>query len=212
MIQVCMSVWNEENRIGTAIQSVHKYVDRIVVLDGRYEGFRGGPRGSVLSTDHTKAIATKFEKVEYVEMSEALRPVTKRMLAFEYEDADWYMVLDADELMYGNGVAKMFSMLRETEKKPKHLGYKVKTFSSLAHLYRGSPKYKWTRIVHRDAGFHYMGNHWIRYDKHGNNMDAYCPEVKDVVVLQLSEICPDWRILEKSNWVGWRNKQKGDGW
>lgn len=205
LIQACYSVWNEENRIGTSIASIHEYVDRVVVIDGRYEGFATDK--PVESTDHTRAIAGKFSKVEFIQLHDALRPVEKRMIPFEWE-ADWYIVLDADEIMYGKGMKQAFDILRNND--PPAKGWKVKTYRELNHL--PDRPYTFTRIVHKSAGFHYNKNHWQRYDKSNTDMDSYCKLIPaDVTVLQLNELCPEWRRNEKPKWVQWRTS-RGEGW
>jgi len=210
MIQACYSVWMEENRIGASIASIHDYVDRVLVIDGRYEGF--APDEPVESTDHTRHIATKFPKVQFIQLHDALRPAKKRMMLFGWEfnqsPADWFIVIDADEVMYGRGMNRAFDILRN---EPPVKGYKVKTFLDLQRLASNTPN-TFTRIMHKSAGFRYAPNHWQRFDKDGRDMDSYCELIPaDVVILQMNELCPDWRQQEKSRWVTWRS-QRGVGW
>ena len=132
------------------------------------------------------------------------------MTFFEYE-ADWYIVLDADEIFYGTGMNAMHRLLRRTAQKPEVMGYKVISYFDLDRFCKDS-SLPWTRIVHKSAGFHYRPDHWMRFDKNNRNMDDYCPTLDNVAVLQLSELCPKWRQAAKSKWVDWRQTQKGDGW
>ena len=208
IIQACYSVWMEENRIGASIASIHDYVDRIVVIDGRYKGFaRDKP---VESTDHTRVIAQKFPKVKFIQLHEALNPAEKRMMTFGWESdpADWYIVIDADEIMFGKGMNRAFDILRNND--PPAKGWKVKTFLEL-NRFPNQP-YTFTRIFQKSAGLHYQKNHWQRHDKDGQDMDSYCKLIPaDVTILQMNELCPEWRRNEKPKWVSWRTNQ-GDGW
>lgn len=205
MIQVNMMCWNNEERIGLALRSVHDYVDKIVVIDGAYEGF--APNMPVESIDHTRVIAEAFPKVEFIQLHERLRPPVKRMLAFEEHEADWYIVLDTDEVMFGD-MNRMIHVLK-TEK-PVH-GYKVFSYLNLRGFI-SKTTFAFARIIHKSAGFRYQPNHWQRHDKDGKNMDDYCQLIPaEVVVLQMNELCPEWRKKAKSAWVSWR-QSRGEGW
>lgn len=163
----------------------------------------------IMSTDHTKDIAIKFKKVVWHQLTEAIRPAKKRMIPFEQYDADWHLVMDCDEIMFGKGMNRCFDILRSND--PPAKGWKVKTFRELNHF--PDRPYTFTRIFHKSAGLHYSPNHWQRYDKDGKDMDSYCKLIPaDVMILQMNELCPDWRQQEKSRWVTWRNQQKGAGW
>lgn len=205
MIQCNVMSWNDEERIGLALRSIHDYVDRIVVIDGAYEGF--APNMPIESIDHTRVIAEAFPKVEFKQLHERLRPPIKRMIAFEEYEADWYITLDVDEIFFGD-MNRMTHVLNN--EKPVR-GYKVSCYLNLRN-FEAKSNFTFTRIVHKSAGFHYQPNHWQRYDKDGKNMDDYCQLIPaKVTVLQTNELCPEWRKKAKSAWVSWR-QSRGEGW
>jgi len=206
MIIAVYSSWNEQNRIGASIASIHDYVDMVVVIDGRYEGFM--EQCPVESTDLTKEIATSFSKVEFIQLHEAMRPCYKRGLMFSIP-SDWYLIMDPDEIMYGPAMNDIFAKLESGELIGK--GFNVKTYFDLNRRFRNIPGY-FTRFIHKSAGFHYGTNHWDRLDKDGNSMDIICKNLDGIEVIQMNELCGSKRTQAKSAWVTWRQGQGEEGW
>lgn len=95
MIIGCMSVYNEETQIATAINSL-SWCDKVCVVDGSYKGF---PEQG-LSTDNTLTIAEDMG-CEIALAPVGISQVEKRNLYLIGKRGDYYVVLDADEVWHG---------------------------------------------------------------------------------------------------------------
>ena len=100
MIIACINAYQDEGFIGDAIRSVAGKVDRIIVVDGAYEGF---PlyRGEPYSTDRTVELAESLG-CEVIETRRTWKDqVEKRNAYLLGEDGDWYLPIDSDERLHG---------------------------------------------------------------------------------------------------------------
>ena len=202
-VLACYSVWQDDERLGVSMRSVQPVVDRYVIVDGRYEGFfKDRPVGS---TDHTLEIAHRFPSVKTIPLTEALRPVQKRNLYLK-ESADWYLIMDADEILYGD-LKRLRNLL---EPKSKVLAYNIPTFLRLSDLAVGKA-HTYCRLVHKNAGFHYSRYHWIRLNSDGKTIEEKAQTLDFVKVLALNELIPQERQTEKIRWSIYRSN-RGEGW
>uniref|UniRef100_A0A6M3KEP3 Putative glycosyltransferase n=1 Tax=viral metagenome TaxID=1070528 RepID=A0A6M3KEP3_9ZZZZ len=99
MLSGCMIVQDEESCIARALNSLHPFVDEIVVVDG----------GSV---DSTMQIAQSYEKVKLFEIPFARNFALQKNNALERASGDWLFLLDADEYIeryVGQSLARLIS-------------------------------------------------------------------------------------------------------
>ena len=103
MVTACYVVWNEASHIAESIRSVKAYVDRFVVVDG---AFSTNPIGRGPSTDGTRAEVERAcgtTSLKYIIPSISLLEHEARNWALSEVDAgDWVLVLDGDEIFYGD--------------------------------------------------------------------------------------------------------------
>lgn len=84
MLSACMIVQDEEECIYRALNSIHAYVDEIIVVDG----------GSV---DKTKQIVVSYEKVKLFEIPFPENFAVQKNNAIEKASGEWILFMDADE-------------------------------------------------------------------------------------------------------------------
>ena len=84
MISACMIVLDEEACIARALDSIHNYVDEIVIVDGG-------------SKDKTKEIVSTYSKVVLIENPWPDDYSIQRNIAIEHAKGDWIFSLDADQ-------------------------------------------------------------------------------------------------------------------
>jgi len=84
MLSVCMIVQDEEECLARALNSIHDYVDEIILVDG----------GSV---DRTKEIASSYPKVKIFDIPFPGDFSVARNNAIELASGEWVLIVDADE-------------------------------------------------------------------------------------------------------------------
>ena len=104
-IWACYSVYNAEDYLRASIETIIKYVDYVLIVDGRYENYG---EGLYSSTDDTHRIIERLlseypYKIFYSESLEGHTQVSKRNLYMNMVPVDdWIFVIDHDEFMFGN--------------------------------------------------------------------------------------------------------------
>jgi (heptosyl)LPS beta-1,4-glucosyltransferase len=84
-ISVAIATYNEEENIGSCLQSVKGWVDEIIVVDGS-------------STDKTAAIAKKSGAKVFITTNKPMFHLNKQM-AIDKAKGEWILQLDADEVV-----------------------------------------------------------------------------------------------------------------
>lgn len=92
--------YQEQSLLPGCLASLEGKVDRIVLVDGRYENFPG--KGAT-STDKTVEIARAFGAEIILPPNNQLWPdqPTKRSAYLVGKEGDWYLRIDADERLIG---------------------------------------------------------------------------------------------------------------
>ena len=108
IIQACYSIFNEDKLLDLSLMSIADYVDKIVVVDGPYKGFR---HTSLQSHDETYKVLEKYGIYDTIVIDRSLLEEDKRSL-YLTEGCDFYFQIDADEVIIGN-VPKAFNWLSE---------------------------------------------------------------------------------------------------
>jgi hypothetical protein len=203
MIMACYSVWNEEERLPLSIRSIERYVDKILIVDGRHKGF--ADELPVQSTDKTLEVARKFNKVEIIQCTESLEIYDKYNMFFT-KDADWYIWLDCDEIIYGD-IDKAVYMIKTRTDVPI---WCIRTFISLERLYNNDfffiPK-----VFSRSSGFRFVQEHVPYTDQNGVNLSLTAPALPTVCILGLTELRPELHSRRKAEYRV-RQIKRGSWW
>ncbi|MCA1993349.1 MAG: tetratricopeptide repeat protein [Coleofasciculus sp. S288] len=138
-LSLCMIVKNEEASLPQALSSVKGIVDEMVILDTG-------------SSDRTVEIAREFgAKVYHFEWCNDFSAA--RNEALNYVQGKWVLVLDADEVLTPEIVAK----LKQAMKRDSHLvinlvrqevGASQSPYSLVSRLFRNHPKIRFSRPYH----------------------------------------------------------------
>lgn len=110
MIIGCMNVYQDADLLAVTLPALAAHVDRIVMVDGAYLDFPAYSPGG-LSTDGTHELAKSFG----VDMISApgLNEIEKRSRYFVGGFGDWYLVVDADEVIEGVDANAIRSLLSD---------------------------------------------------------------------------------------------------
>ena len=164
MIIACISAYNDAGFIEGAIASVLEVSDKIVVVDGVYQGF---PLigGKPYSTDRTLWIAADMG-AEIITTQRVWEDQTeKRNSYFVGEWGDWYLILDSDERFRG-----------EVTLRDEDYGYRIRV--------GGTP---FLRLLRHRSGLRYEGTHATLYDDFGYIDPHYPPCQKDCWIEHLKD-------------------------
>lgn len=95
-----INAYNEQQLLPSCLASLEGKVNRIVVVDGRYENF---PGSEAASTDKTVVIARAFGAEVILPPNNQPWPdqPTKRTAYLVGKEGDWYLRIDADERLIG---------------------------------------------------------------------------------------------------------------
>lgn len=96
-ISACMIVKNEEETLGDCLMSIDQWADEIIIVDTG-------------STDKTKEIADKFDKVRWFHQPWQENFSLHRNYSIEQATKDWIFIIDADERVvpgHGENLKKM---------------------------------------------------------------------------------------------------------
>ncbi|MBU5427804.1 flagellin lysine-N-methylase [Tissierella pigra] len=98
-ISLCMIVKDEENFLGNCLNSIHEYVDEIIIVDTG-------------SKDKTKDIAMKFTEnvYDYIWCDDF---ATARNFSISKASNDWILVLDADEMVTSFDAVKVKEFMKD---------------------------------------------------------------------------------------------------
>ncbi|GAB4318493.1 MAG: hypothetical protein Kow0074_07730 [Candidatus Zixiibacteriota bacterium] len=138
-ISLCMIVKNEEEHLPRALESAKRLVSQIIVVDTG-------------STDRTVEIAKSYGAEVYHHKWEG--DFSKaRNISMGYADADWILILDADEELVAEDLPVIRQTLRETDFRA--LSLSVYNFSRERQMYTSFlPS---VRLFRRDLGAYYDG-------------------------------------------------------
>lgn len=97
----CIAAYQEGLIIERALASLARYCDRVIVVDGAREDF---PLyyDSIRSTDDTLALALEYGAEVILPSGRAWHDEVEQRNAYLLgHPGDWYLILDADEVLYG---------------------------------------------------------------------------------------------------------------
>ena len=173
----CYSIFNAEKYLRQSVLSVIDKVDKILLLDGRYEGFECPcKREHAVSCDDTETIIADLinetgrhnSKIRYTALMQTLPELAKRTLLLDLAGPNNIaLIIDDDELLVGD-TSDIHS--RFAENQDWQVGY-VRNYPS------GDP---WLRLIRSKPGeiqYHACGR--LSYDIRWLNGDVYTVKASD---------------------------------
>ena len=139
MLSLSMIVRDEEQKLGTCLESVKGFCDELVVVDTG-------------STDNTIAIAKEaVARVEAIEWPGDFTPARNK--ALEFVSGDWVLVLDADEQLVDSVKPALQALMAQPDVLVINLlryedGAVQSPYSSVSRLFRKHPAIQWSRAYH----------------------------------------------------------------
>jgi tetratricopeptide (TPR) repeat protein len=139
MLSLSMIVRDEEQKLGTCLESVKGFCDELVVVDTG-------------STDNTIAIAKDAgARVEAIEWPGDFTPARNK--ALEFVSGDWVLVLDADEQLVDSVKPALQALMAQPDVLVINLlryedGAVQSPYSSVSRLFRKHPAIQWSRAYH----------------------------------------------------------------
>ena len=139
MLSLSMIVRDEEQKLGTCLESVKGFCDELVVVDTG-------------STDNTIAIAKEAgARVEEIEWPGDFTPARNK--ALEFVSGDWVLVLDADEQLVDSVKPALQALMAQPDVLVINLlryedGAVQSPYSSVSRLFRKHPSIQWSRAYH----------------------------------------------------------------
>jgi hypothetical protein len=147
IIQACYSVYNDARFLEPSLISIRPFVDRIVVIDGPYKGFKYDELFSNGCID-THDVIGQYANISIWAPDLGIK---EKMSRFFENPADWYVHLDADEIAIG----KLYTFHKYLQQ-PDINSYGVTIFDPET----GLKEIAMSRIFRHIDGIHYERNHW----------------------------------------------------
>lgn len=173
-LHVLLNIYNDRQFLAACLDSVKDIANRIVVADGAYklyfERYREfTPDAQSYSTDGSLQIIEHFKgKPETiylhpeggVEACWANQTVKRTALIEAVPDGDWFIILDADEMLMGDPQESLENIYDS--------GCVVAScplYNPGTHMERVIPQWH-PRVFKKSEGMHYKGTHWHLRDKY----------------------------------------------
>ena len=153
MLIACLNFFNDVSALKQSVPTYYDYVDKIVAIDGAYDGF---PVDKPYSTDGSIQYLESLGKVKLITTETFWEDqCIKRSEYFKHgKQGDIFFIVDADEYVENPEVLKSLG------------SFDVGWVAIKSPLYKGI--YKEPRLFAYDKGLHYAGrHHWI-YDSKGD--------------------------------------------
>lgn len=93
----CIAAYNADKTLPYTLRSIEPYADRIIIVDGRFQGREGSTKNS---TDSTRKAALAFG-CEYIRAGD-LPQHRQRDLYLRGWPGDFYFIIDSDEVLEGH--------------------------------------------------------------------------------------------------------------
>ena len=150
----CLSIFECAATIGKTLESIRDFVDRIIFIDGAYEGFSN----HIFSADGTLAQLRGFPKVHAEIRNGTGKPwksqVRKRshyLLPSYYDRGDWVFIIDGDEYIK-SGASETREFLAKSS-----VSYHSVSFCGPDGTKQGER----IRLIRYMPGLQYVGNHMV---------------------------------------------------
>jgi len=143
MISACMIVQDEEVCVSRALDSIHDYVDEVIIVDGG-------------SADRTRDIVLQYSKVRLFDIPFQMDFALQYNNAIERATGEWILMIDADEY-YPKYTCENLIILTLVEPEADAFSFPTKTFvdGKLLNPHYPDPHIRYFRNYCRYAGkFH----------------------------------------------------------
>ena len=182
-LHALLNLYNDRTFLAATLESIKDHVDTLIVADGAYnlyyERYREFTENAKpYSTDGSIQIIQSFSdapptKILYPPEGREhcwLNQTVKRTALVDAVPAgDWFLIIDADEMMMGDvqeGMEKVYDS--------GCIGASTPIYTPGTHVDR--LKMKWhPRIFRKSMGMHYSGTHWHLRDKHKRIIEEKYP-------------------------------------
>lgn len=167
-LHCCINLYNDRTFLAATLESIREVVDSIIVADGAYELYykrykEFTPDAQPYSTDGSLAILKHFKDAPPIHI---IHPSTGQKTCWKNQtekrtaliqavpDGDWFLILDADEMMMGDvqeGMEKIYDSGCIVAQTP--------LYNPGTHLERLRKAWH-PRVFKKTPGMHYKGTHW----------------------------------------------------
>jgi len=150
MVVGCLNVFECEATIGKTLRSIQNFVDRIIVVDGAYEGFSDHAR----SRDGTMVKVRGFPKPKILigndkHWHSQIKKRNQYLAPVFVDNGEWLFIIDGDEHIQ-SGVDETLAFLEESKDR----------FHKVSLLTPDGAKYgEHVRLIRYDETMKYEGNH-----------------------------------------------------
>lgn len=178
-----LNVYNDRTFLGATLESLKDVVDAIIVADGAYEVYferyrEFVPEAKPYSTDGSIQVIQSFQGLpdrKYIlpeggrEKCWLNQTVKRTALVDAVPDGDWFVIIDADEMIMGDFQESMESIYDS--------GCVVANcplYNPGTQMERVIPQWH-PRIFQKTPSMHYKGTHWHLRDKHERIVEEKYP-------------------------------------
>jgi len=216
-VHAVVCLYNDRTFLASMLESLREHVDSIIIADGAYRLYyqtyrETHPDAKPYSTDGSLEIIKSFPQLPPLHMIDCpdgkpwLNQVVKRTALVEaVPDGDWFIIIDADEMLLGDidggmvDIANSGCMVAGTP-------YYNPGLTTAAVKMRWHP---W--IYLKQEGMHYFQAHWLLCDKHRRIIEQVYPiKWTDKFVWchfkafkQLNRVMPHENYMELLSPQGW---------
>ncbi len=198
-LHAVLNIYNDRTFLAATLESIREVVDEVIVADGAYQVYfehyqEFVPTAKPWSTDGSLAIINNFEglpplrmipmpekQIDELVCGDKIRPATTEVQCWENQavkrtalvDAvpvgDWFIILDADEMVMGD--------FQEFMEQAYESGCKVANcplYNPGTHAERVVMSWH-PRVFEKTEGMHYSGTHWHLRDRHERIIEEKYP-------------------------------------
>jgi len=175
VLVACVNLFNDVFFLPACLKHLEHVVDKIIVVDGAYQRYLDyfknlKPWSTDGSVEVCKVLPLECE-LEIVEApAEGWRnQVVKRNVFFRYlEEGDWFLVIDADELLFGDAKSAFEEIMNS--------GCIAGSFPLVNLGLEEKLQYYWhPRFFRYEKGMHYELTHWHLRDRYGRVIEVSYP-------------------------------------
>lgn len=180
-VHAIIPVYNDRTFLVAALESIKPHVKSIIVADGAYQLYydtylEHNPRAQPWSTDGTLQIIKSMHDLPPTRILHCpehkpwLNQCVKRSALLKaVPDDDWFIVIDADEMLYGDVEEGLHEICESG-----CLAGRVPLYNTGLDTSRLRPFWH-PRIFHKQEGMHYHRKHWFIRDSAGRIIENTYP-------------------------------------
>jgi glycosyltransferase involved in cell wall biosynthesis len=208
-LHALINLYNDRQFLAACLESICNDVDSVIVADGAYQLYyeeykHHDPHAKPTSTDGSLEILQAFKDLPTLRILRQpgggcwLNQTLKRSALIDaVPDGDWFIIIDADEMMMGD--------IQEGMEAVYESGCVV---GSTAMYTPGTDvdrfKREWhPRLFKKLEGMHYSGTHWHLRDKYERVLEDKYPVywTEKMVIIHLKPFKSQLRIIPHTNYM-----------